>query len=167
MEVTLTAATKDDAEIIFNSWGKNHNNFIYLSAKPQHSIEDAKEYLQKHLSNPENLIFHIKDDETGKVMGMIKAVIEGHKAQIGYVVDESHWNRGIASKALMEIISILNSKEGISRIWATCAVDNPASRKVLEKCGFKNEAILKKWIIYPSQGSQAHDNYSYVWDNYA
>ena len=167
MEVTLTTVTKDDAEIIFDSWGKNHNNFTYLSAVPQNTIEDAKEYIQRHLSNSENLIFHIKYNESGKIVGLIKAVIEGHKAQVGYVIDESHWNRGIASKALMEIVSILNSKGNISRIWATCAIDNPASWKVLEKCGFKNEGILKKWIIYPSQGNQAHDNYSYVWDNNA
>lgn len=95
------------------------------------------------------------------IVGLIKAKVEGHKALVGYVVDELYWRRGIASQAVTKIVQLLVEKPQISRIWATCATDNPASAKVLEKCGFIREGVLKRWIVYPAQGDKAHDNYCY------
>jgi RimJ/RimL family protein N-acetyltransferase len=41
-------------------------------------------------------------------------------------------------------------------------LDNPASARVLEKCGFEREGILRNWAVYPALGDRATDNYSYV-----
>jgi RimJ/RimL family protein N-acetyltransferase len=57
---------------------------------------------------------------------------------------------------------IVEAMPSISRVWATCALYNPASARVLEKCGYEREGILRNWVKYPAQGNRAFDNYSYV-----
>ena len=162
MNIELIPAKVEDAKIVFDSWGKNANNFKYLSATPQQNVNDASNYLKNALTG-NNSVFHIIDSTSGSIVGLIKAKVEGHKALIGYVVDESFWGRGIATIAVKKLVEILNGNEAIERIWAACATNNLASAKVLEKSGFKKEGIFKKWIVYPAQGNQSHDNFVFVW----
>jgi predicted acetyltransferase len=60
---------------------------------------------------------------------------------VGYAVSEKYRNQGIASDMLRQAIPICNSF-GISKILLTCADDNIASIKVIEKCGGKIENII-------------------------
>lgn len=163
MIIDLRAVTKNDAEIIFQAWGGNPENFQYLSAKPQKNIADADAYIKQLLLN-KNLAFHIIEPESGKVVGHMKALIDGHKALIGYVVDQQYWGQGVATQALKKIIIVLQGMLEIARIWATCAIDNEGSIKVLERCGFKREGLLKNWIVYPAQGLHPQDNYSFCFN---
>lgn len=159
--IELIEATKNDAKHVFDSWGHNRANFRYLSAPPQSSIADAQAYLDRVLANPADPAFHIAFGSAGEIVGFIKAKVEVHRALVGYVVNEAYWGRGIATAALKKMVSILRGNPSISRIWATCATDNPGSSAVLEKCGFVREGILRRWIVYPAQGPQPRDNYSY------
>lgn len=169
MKIELISAKTSDAELVYKSWGSNRRNFTYLSATPQTSVRDAELYLANALKDGQSKVFHIRDLGSAKVVGIVKAKINGHKALVGYVVDEQFWGKGIATQALSEILLQLNKLEKIAsaglytRIWATCAIDNPASHRVLEKCGFIKEGTLKNWIVYPAQGKKTHDNYAYVW----
>jgi RimJ/RimL family protein N-acetyltransferase len=95
-------------------------------------------------------------------VGIVKAAVFGHRAQVGYVVSKPFWGRGFATSAVRQLVASLEASPSITRIWATCALDNAASARVLEKAGFQREAILKKWVTYPAQGGVAFDNYSYV-----
>jgi RimJ/RimL family protein N-acetyltransferase len=101
-------------------------------------------------------------EPAGDVVGIVKAAVLGHRAQVGYVVSKPFWGRGFATSAVQQLVAILEASPTISRIWATCALDNAASARVLEKSGFHREAILKKWVTYPAKGGVAFDNYSYV-----
>ncbi|MER0484157.1 GNAT family N-acetyltransferase [Streptomyces sp. Edi2] len=67
-------------------------------------------------------------------------VVAGHAAVFGspserevtYVVGRSHWGRGIASRALAELIEL----ESARPLHAEAAADNTGSLRVLERCGF-------------------------------
>lgn len=67
-------------------------------------------------------------------------VVAGHAAVFGspserevtYVVGRSHWGRGIASRALAELIEL----ESTRPLHAEAAADNAGSLRVLERCGF-------------------------------
>ncbi|MGW3132267.1 GNAT family N-acetyltransferase [Streptomyces sp. NPDC001123] len=67
-------------------------------------------------------------------------VVVGHAAVFGspserevtYVVGRTHWGRGIASRALAELIKL----EGSRPLHADAAADNAGSIRVLQKCGF-------------------------------
>jgi len=150
-----------DAPIIFECWGRRPENFTHLTARVFAEVSDAQVYIAGLFQTPESRAFHILEP-TGDVVGIVKAAVLGHRAQVGYVVSKPFWGRGFATSAVRQLVAILEESPNISRIWATCALDNPASARVLEKSGFHREAILKKWVTYPAQGGLAFDNYSYV-----
>jgi RimJ/RimL family protein N-acetyltransferase len=159
--VELRPIVLDDAALIFESWGQRPENFAYLTAHVFANVSDAERYIASLFPTRESLAFHIVTPSEG-VVGIIKAAIVGHRAQVGYVIDKMFWGRGLATSALRQLLVTLEANSTISRIWATCALDNPASARVLEKSGFTREAILKNWVTYPAQGGGAFDNYSYV-----
>lgn len=165
MKIIFDKVTVRDASLIFRAWSGNPKNFTYLSATVHTNISDAQQYLEKSLSG-DSFALHILMAPR-EIVGIVRAKIEGHRALVGYVVDESHAGKGIATRAVLEMVTMLRGMEQISRIWATCSVSNPGSVKVLEKNGFEKEGLLKNWIKYPAQGPNAQDNYSYVWQSNA
>jgi RimJ/RimL family protein N-acetyltransferase len=150
----------DEAEI-FEAWGRHPENFTYLTARTFTGIDDAKRYIANLCPTPESQAFHIVGVD-GSIVGIVKAAVVEHRAQIGYVVHRPFWGRGIATAAVRRVTDLVEALPRISRIWATCALENPASARVLEKCGFQREGILRNWVTYPAQGDRAFDNYSYV-----
>jgi [ribosomal protein S5]-alanine N-acetyltransferase len=159
--VQLKRVDLADAPTVFDSWGRRPENFTYLTARVFAELSDAQAYVAGLFQTPQSLAFHIVAP-LGNVVGIVKASVQGHRAQVGYVVDKPHWSKGFATDAVRQIVVVLEGMPTISRIWATCALDNPASARVLEKAGFAREAILKNWVTYPAQGGRAFDNYSYL-----
>jgi [ribosomal protein S5]-alanine N-acetyltransferase len=159
--VRLEQVSATDAPIVFEAWGRRRENFTHLTARVFAELGDAQAYVASLFPTPASLAFHIVEPG-GTVVGIVKATVQGHRALVGYVVDKAHWGKGFATDAVRQIVTVLEAMPAISRIWATCALDNRASARVLEKAGFTREAILKNWVIYPAQGDGAFDNYSYV-----
>ena len=73
---------------------------------------------------------------------------KGHRSNLRYELLFDFWNRGIISEALYEIITFGFNSLGINRIEAEVMQGNIASEKVLLKLGFKNEGILRDWMLW-------------------
>lgn len=54
--------------------------------------------------------------------------------QVGYSVQPAHRGRGYAASAL-GLLRPIARRAGFDALWITCSVDNPASRRTLEKAG--------------------------------
>ena len=159
--IELKPVAPTDASAIFEAWGGHAANFAYLTATVFSSVNDARSYLAGLFPTAESLAFHIVHPTDG-LIGIAKANVSGHRAQIGYVVHQPFWGNGYATSAVRQLTALVEALPQVSRLWATCALDNPASARVLEKCGFEREGILRNWVTYPAQGGGAFDNYSYV-----
>ncbi|HWA51834.1 MAG TPA: GNAT family N-acetyltransferase [Patescibacteria group bacterium] len=60
-----------------------------------------------------------------------------HSVEISYVIGAKElWNKGIATEAVHQIIKTAKDKFKVTQITAS-GVTNPASWRVLEKCGFQ------------------------------
>ncbi|MET0792373.1 MAG: GNAT family N-acetyltransferase [Polyangiaceae bacterium] len=159
--VLLRPAKLTDAQLIYESWGRYPENFERLTARVFANTADAERYLARAFSEPGSLVFHIVEPG-GRVVGLAKSIRSEHRAQLGYVVHQPWRGAGIATEALRQLVAIVQAVPEVSRIWATCALDNAASLRVLEKCGFEREGILKNWVTYPALRDRPCDNYSYV-----
>lgn len=62
-------------------------------------------------------------------------------AEIGYWLSESCWGRGIATNAVRAFVPVAFGRFEIMRLQAGIFSNNPASMRVLEKCGFAREAV--------------------------
>jgi [ribosomal protein S5]-alanine N-acetyltransferase len=68
------------------------------------------------------------------------------KSEISYDLDYNFWGRGIMFKALQKVAEFAKDMN-LVRIQATVITTNERSIKVLEKCGFTEEGILRKYEI--------------------
>ncbi|MFC1618604.1 GNAT family N-acetyltransferase [Candidatus Neomarinimicrobiota bacterium] len=124
----------------------------------------SREHLQKYLKSrgSENLaelantdyILIIRDEELGKDVGWMTLEIMSRLhglARIGYTISNDLWNQGYATAAVRTLVNQLFRETSIQRVEADCSVNNPASRRVLENCGFRLVGIKRKYLIIKEQ----------------
>jgi RimJ/RimL family protein N-acetyltransferase len=63
-------------------------------------------------------------------------VLGGPDPEPGYCIGVPWWGRGIATEAAQALVDFAFTTLGFERLQARARVSNPASRRVLEKCGF-------------------------------
>lgn len=67
----------------------------------------------------------------------IGAFDESGQCHLGYWIGEPHWGNGYATEAAQTIVDFAFEVTKLSTITCACRVTNPASRRVIEKCGFQ------------------------------
>jgi RimJ/RimL family protein N-acetyltransferase len=72
-----------------------------------------------------------------------------YRAMTGYVFAKDAWGRGYATEVLRAMVD-LAGKLHVRRLYALCHVDHTASSRVLEKCGFTREGILRRHSEFPN-----------------
>lgn len=68
-------------------------------------------------------------------------------AEIGYWLGEVHWGKGIMTAVIKTIVNYIFEKFEIKRIFAIPFATSTGSVKVLEKAGFKREAVIHNGVI--------------------
>jgi len=91
----------------------------------------------------------ITERDTGMYIGSGGGVIErletnGGIMEIGYMLKKDFWGLGYTTEATMAWIGYSFRRLGVHRIIAHCDCDNTSSEKVMQKCGMKKEAMLKR-----------------------
>lgn len=96
--------------------------------------------------------FAVVDDETGEQLGMALAPAveqDAATAELGYVVAPGARGRGVAA-ALGLLTDWALSELGVERLELRISVDNVASRRVAERCGYVREGVLRS--VYVKEG---------------
>lgn len=97
---------------------------------------------------PTDLLLAIEVD--GQAVGGIAVTllddVYHRTAEVGYWLGESFWGRGIMTDAVATIVPVAFERFPIVRLQAGVFANNPASMRVLEKCGFVREAVLHNAI---------------------
>ena len=74
---------------------------------------------------------------------------ENERAELGYWIGKSYWNRGYATEAASAVVAYSFKVLKLNRIYAYHFTRNPASGRVLEKVGMRYEGYrrqhTKKW----------------------
>jgi [ribosomal protein S5]-alanine N-acetyltransferase len=97
-------------------------------------------------------------------IGGVACSIEGHRAELGFLVARQFWGEGYATEGARAVFAWLASLGGVLRIQATCDIDNKASARVLEKLGMLREAVLHNWVVRPNlPGRPVRDALLYAW----
>ena len=83
------------------------------------------------LGNPDAIAQTILVD--GEVAGNVGSWAQEGTRLVGYWIGKEYWGKGIASQALTQFLDVVETRP----LYAHVAKHNIASRRVLEKCGFK------------------------------
>lgn len=87
--------------------------------------------------------------ETGKLIGDIgfKNTDDDGKSWIGYTLHPDYWQKGYASEAVRAVLDYYKLL-GVTNIWASTAVSNENSMKLLRSVGFTlHESKSDEWIF--------------------
>jgi RimJ/RimL family protein N-acetyltransferase len=90
--------------------------------------------------------FAVVDDETGERVGVAFAPTiepEAATAELGYAVVPGARGRGVATAALGLLTDWAMSALGAERLELRISVENAASKRVAERCGYVREGVLR------------------------
>ena len=117
---------------------------------PHKSVGESLEIIRTLLSSDH--IWAIELKETGEAIGCIGYYAHGESnidigendAEAGYWVARPYWNRGICTEALQMLVDYCFREKRFSTLWADYFPENPASGKVMEKCGFRDTGMINR-----------------------
>lgn len=97
----------------------------------------------------EELVFAITRKEDGCIIGATGLMIEQdyNRAEIGYWIGIPFWGQGYANETAEAATGYAFDDLHIKRVTALYFNRNPASERVLEKPGMKQEGLLRKHIL--------------------
>lgn len=132
----LRSMDANDSEAVF-AWLGNPVVNKYLSYPLYTNVEEVRDLLE--VEDPNN-VFGIELKETSELIGSCVIGPEGNDVEweFGYSFRPEFWNNGYATEALKALIKFAYDL-GIRDFCASFAIDNPASGKVMEKCGLHFE----------------------------
>lgn len=90
-----------------------------------------------------NLAIDIGGEAVGGIGFVAGSDVERYSAEIGYWLGEPFWGRGIATEALKLVTEDAFRRLNMLRLFALPFADNAASKRVLEKCGYLFEGLLR------------------------
>ena len=112
-------------------------------------LSDAKKWLAMVGDNKDDVILAIEiNGEACGGIGLhgLKDVYR-YNGEIGYWLSETHWGKGIVSEAVAAMVKHAFTQTPWLRLFACIFENNPSSMRVLEKNGFKLEAIHIKAVM--------------------
>ncbi len=143
----------DDAQDMFEQWASDPRVTQYLTWPPHKSVEDTKQIIalwMKDLDEPQVYRWVMESKTLGKVIGTIDLVSVDSRHRcgtFGYCLSADHWNKGYASEALHAMLKYLFVEGDFHRIEATHLIENPASGRVMVKCGMKEEGVKRQKFL--------------------
>ena len=96
---------------------------------------DAEDFIGRAGKTDEALFLVTLRDKT--VIGACGIVLQEAVPELGYWLGVEHWGKGYATEALHAVIDYAFTDLAHKALQAGARVTNPASRRVLEKCGFQ------------------------------
>jgi RimJ/RimL family protein N-acetyltransferase len=160
----LRKPRSEDAPLIFTAYAQDPEVTRYLTFQPHRDLRDAQDAVERFLDGWRSgkshcwLIFRRESEE---LVGAISAR-EDQGINLGYLVARAYWRCGFMSEALSAIVEWAFAQPNVFRVWAVCDVDNEASARLLERNGFHQEGILRKWSLHPNVSDVPRDCYCYA-----
>lgn len=144
----------ESEKIILRSWRETDAESLYKYASdpdvgpragwpPHKSVEESREIIHTVFNNDTTWAIELK--ETGEAIGAMgyipasgtKLPAREDEPLVGYWVGKPYWNQGFCTEALALMIARIRREGCIKSLISSHFTDNPASGRVMEKCGFR------------------------------
>jgi [ribosomal protein S5]-alanine N-acetyltransferase len=151
----LRTIKESDLDGLF-AYASNPNVTRYTLFETHQSLDDTRAFLrdrvwpayaEKHAS-PLAICFKNRPDRLIGAIGCFWASRPNKTMELGYVIAEEFWGRGIvaeAAKALLD--NTFATYHDVVRIQAHCMAENLASARVMQKIGMKFEGTLRQAVF--------------------
>lgn len=106
------------------------------------TLEEAQETVEfimsQYGSKEGPLVYAMITKEKNQNIGYVQLVpIDDGKWEIGYHVAKTYTGNGFATEAVKAFLPVISEYVGVTEVYGIRLIENAASGRVLEKCGFK------------------------------
>ena len=151
-DLVLRRPLRKDAKDIFR-YASDDQVARFVLWEPHRSLAETRLFvreLRRRLRSgyPSSWVVTLRG--TGEVIGTIGFVwysTENRSAELGYSFARQYWNRGYATQSLKAVIDIVFRSLPLNRLEAQHDVRNPASGRVMQKSGLRQEGILRGRVL--------------------
>lgn len=149
-------------DYLIRSWAKSDayslqkyadNRQVWLNLRDvfphPYTLEDAWAWIEFASSQkPEcNFAITAAEEAIGGIGLVLGEDVHCRTAELGYWLGEPFWGRGIMSGAIACFTEYCFGNFQLQRIFAVPFATNQASRRVLEKAGYRLEGIMRKSAV--------------------
>ena len=132
----------EDAEDMYSNWVTDRVVARFWGWEPHKNVEETRLLLNDWINDYEridNYHWAIENKAQSEVIGYIylNEFDEAESyASVHYLLSRKFWNQGIMSEACGRVLSFSFAEIGLKKVKSRHYEMNPASGRVLEKCGF-------------------------------
>jgi len=140
----------NDAETMYKNWTNDDEVTKYLTWPTHSNVEATKIIIsqwEEEYNIESNYLWCIELKENKEAIGSIGVVHideQVNSLEIGYCIGKAYWKKGFVTEAFLALIRYLFEEVKANRIVARHDTNNPASGKVMTKCGLSFEGVCRK-----------------------
>lgn len=145
----LRAWKTDDApDLVKHANNPKIAGFLRDGFPHPYTKDDADSWIEMIHGNKKDYVFAIvvEGEAAGGIGLHPLSDVYRFNVELGYWLSEKHWGKGIISEAVRLVVDHAFSEHEWVRIFAGVFSNNPASMRVLEKNGFRKEAVHRKAV---------------------
>ncbi|MCQ2138247.1 MAG: GNAT family N-acetyltransferase [Bacteroidales bacterium] len=109
---------------------------------PHQSVDESLELIKTVFSGEGMWAVELK--ETSEAIGCVGYLpaaasnldIDEDQCEVGYWIAKPYWDKGICTEAMHAVVDYCFNVKGFEVLWGDYFPENPASGRVMEKCGF-------------------------------
>ncbi len=124
---------------------------MLFSLATEHEVDEFLVMAQTEARKEGRTEWHLalEEKDTPGFLGSVALMVEKEarsSAELGYWLKRSAWGRGYATEASRFMLELGFKTLGLHRIWGKCHVKNPASARIMEKLGMKQEGLVREHV---------------------
>lgn len=150
----------DDARAVFDAYATDPVVTKFLAWRPAMTLAETQAALAARIAAAaagKSKSWTIRKLGEPQPVGMIELRVEQDVGNVGFVLARSHWGAGIVPEALAAVVEFAREELSLRRIWGICDVDNRASARVFEKCGFRDAGLRAAAVVHPNLSDTPRD----------
>ncbi len=140
----------EDAPAAFRNWMSDPQVTKFLRWPTHRDLAVSQRVLEEWVSaygNPTFYQWAIELKSLGEPIGSIAVVEMNERAEwleIGYCIGSRWWRNGYTSEALSALLPFFFEEVKAGRVQSVHDPKNPNSGRVMQKCGLRHEATLRR-----------------------
>jgi ribosomal-protein-alanine N-acetyltransferase len=149
--VRLEPPRPDYAETYIR-WFADREVTRYLMVQHPTSLKKQQEWLEQIAASQADVFWAMVRATDGGLIGNIsfhQIVWRNHHGSLGYLIGEKgQWGKGYITEAIKLATAYAFRELGFEKAWAQVIVGNDASRRALEKNGYRQCALFRRdrWV---------------------
>eukprot|EP00961_Rhodomonas_salina_P294064 3934247-Rhodomonas_salina.2 len=118
----------------------------YPEGEAERFIE--REKAAKDAGHSVTFVIENKTDQSFCGLVSVREIDKEHSlAELSFWVEKGQWGNGFMTEAVQKVVAFVFDERGLNRLYAYHMLRNPSCGRLLQKCGFAQEGLLRQRVF--------------------